>query len=485
MKISIKLKLSLFLAFLLILTVSILSMLVLSGITQNQRKDYENYLAQQTKTINTYIKQMDIGEKLEENVHRLAVNINSINNMYITIYDMKGKELFNSFPYKNNEEIDRLLSYALKDKISYRTDDDYVNYMAPIYDEEQIGVISFYYPLRKENEFYNTIKLLFIEIGLLVFILSFTCAYVYANIFTKNIIKLKENTRFIKTGEYDSVKKLKRKDELGELSEDIYYMSIKIRNNILDMEEEERKLNLALQKLRKLEKQQKNFIGNITHEFKTPLTVIKTYIDLLDMYEDDIKLLSDAKINIGREIQKLSEMVEKTLYLSSLQKYDFELNNQNINILEILSEICSRMEGKAQKFGINIVKNLQNGFIKGDKENLTHIFINIIDNAIKYNIPEGSIWVKNYERDNRVFIEISDSGIGISEREKEKIFEPFYTVDKARSKKYGGTGLGLSLVKELVQKQNGEIYILKNNKEITTFCISFPCLDENLQFGNN
>lgn len=485
MRISIKLKSIGFLIVLLILVVSLLSILVLNGINQNQKKNYEIYLMQQTKTVNTYIKQMNITPDFDEDVQALVSIIKSINKMDIAIYDMEGTTIFNSSLYMDKDTSNKLIEYALAGKIAYSVEGEYVNYMAPIYNDGQIGVVNFHYPLSKEIYFYNVICVLFIRTGIIVSILGFLFAYIYSNKLTQGIILLKNNTGKIKCGDYDNLIKINRNDELGELSYDIYNMGKEIQLNILNMENKEKNLNLALEKLKVLEMQQSNFIGNITHEFKTPLTVIRTYMDLLDMYADDAKLLKDAKINIKRETQKLYEMVEKTLYLQSTQKYDFEIKNQIINISDVLLEISSRMEGKAKKFDIELINTLKDSFIEGDKENLSYIFINIIDNAIKYNIPKGYIFIKNYEEDGNSVIEISDTGIGISEKDKLKIFEPFYTVDKARSKKHGGTGLGLSIVKELVEKQNGEIIILENTEKMTVFRIIFPLADKNLQFRNN
>ncbi|MCM1992223.1 HAMP domain-containing sensor histidine kinase [Oceanirhabdus seepicola] len=483
MKSSIKIKFSVFLALLLLLTVSILSTLVLSGIRNNQKKNYEMYLAQQTKIANTYIQQMyltesikDKEEFLQKNAQQLALQLNSINAMYVEIYDINGKELVNSMSYNIRDDVKDILSHAQKDQIAYKIVGDYVEYMAPLYNVDQIGVIQFHYSLKKDIKFYTDIKSLFISIGAVVFVLSFMSAYFYFNRFSKSIVKLKEDTMDIKRGLYTSIIPLKRKDELGELSEGIYYMSGEIEKNINKMEMEQQNLKLAVEKLRALEKQQKIFIGNITHEFKTPLTVIKTYMDLLDMYSDDPNLLKDAKVNIVKETQRLNEMVEKSLHLSSLQKYDFEFECEKIDVKEILEEICSRMHGKAHKFNISLIKNLESGFILGDKENLMHIFINLIDNAIKYNKVNGQIFINSYTKDKKVFIEVADTGIGIPKESRDKIFEPFYTVNKDRAKKHGGTGLGLSLVKELIEKQKGTILLLDTQEKGTTFLISFPTL---------
>jgi signal transduction histidine kinase len=105
---------------------------------------------------------------------------------------------------------------------------------------------------------------------------------------------------------------------------------------------------------------------------------------------------------------------------------------------------------------------------------LFQVFINLIDNAIKYNNPKGKIYVKNYIQNDMVCIEIQDTGIGIPKESRELIFEPFYTVDKTRSRQFGGTGLGLALVRQLLEKQQGSISIVDTKEAGTTFIIKLP-----------
>jgi signal transduction histidine kinase len=251
-------------------------------------------------------------------------------------------------------------------------------------------------------------------------------------------------------------------------------MSREIESSIAAKDEEQRKLQLAVTKLQALEQQQKQYIGNISHEFKTPLTSIKAYVDLLNMYDDDPKLLFDAKLNIAKETGRLYEMVEKVLQLTALEKYDFESQAELLEVAEGLEDICGRMNGKAERYGITITLDAEPAHIWIDKESFMHIFINLLDNAIKYNVPQGSVHLHSEVRDQRVWITIKDSGIGIPPEARDKIFEPFFTVNRDRSRASGGTGLGLSLVRNLVEKQNGTITLLETEGEGTAFELSFP-----------
>jgi len=287
MKISIKIKFSAFLGTLLILTVSVLSIIVLRGIKSNQQKEHEEYLAHQTKIANTYVNQMYITEPLsnkdeflKKNAQELVRQLNSMNGMHAVIYDMRGEEIISSMAFNNSNKNQEILSYALNGKIAYELKTDTIVYIAPLYKDIQIGAVKFEYSIEDDINFYNEIKVLFISIGFIVFIFSFIVGYFYFNRYTEFILRLKKDTLNIKMGKYNKIVPYKRNDELGELSEGIYYMSNQIEKNIKEINEEHQKFKLTLEKVKKLEKQQRTFIGNITHEFKTPITVIKAYSDI-------------------------------------------------------------------------------------------------------------------------------------------------------------------------------------------------------------
>lgn len=194
------------------------------------------------------------------------------------------------------------------------------------------------------------------------------------------------------------------------------------------------------------------------------------------MYEDDQNLIKEAKYNIEKEADRLYELVNKVLHLSSQEKYNFELHSQKVEIKGVIEDVCNRIRGKVQKFNISLDIKLIDAIILGDKESLMHIFMNLIDNAIKYNVPGGHVFITNYIEEERVYIEICDTGRGIPKEDREKVFDSFYTVDKNRSKENSVTGLGLSIVKELVEKQRCTISIIDTKSKGTTVLVFFPLL---------
>ncbi|MBT2286653.1 HAMP domain-containing histidine kinase [Paenibacillus polymyxa] len=494
MRVSIKLKFSVFLAALLILTVVVLSSLVLRGIERNQQSQIEGILSQQTRLVNLNVRQsyytesvhLDQDVFLQRNGRRLAQELANSTGLPIALYNMTGQQVGASFASSESELVQETLDYALQNKIAYHEQGDTLLYAAPLDGPDgQMGAVWIQYPVQSYHEFYTRILQLFTWAGIAVVALSFILGYLFYNRFAVAIARLKKSADSIREGNYITESPVRSKDELGELGQGIYYMSTSIQQNITAMHAEQQKLQLAIEKLQALEQQQKQYIGNISHEFKTPLTSIKAYVELLDMYKDDPQLLDDATSNIGKETERLYEMVEKVLHLSALEKYDFENQAEDVEVSALLKDACGRMRGKAEKFALNMELDLEPAVIRSDRESLMHIFINMLDNAIKYNVPDGVIRVENELRmqKRQAVIRIYNSGTPIPEEAREKIFEPFYTVNKDRARTTGGTGLGLSLVKQFVEKQGGTITLLPSstgdsqNGEGVTFQLVFPLAD--------
>ncbi len=481
MRTSIRIKFSIFLAVLLLLTVFILSLLVLNGIKRNQQVQYEQYLAQQAQTANTYFIQTILAEtdKVPQNFLtskgvEFAEQLELISGQQVVLYDPTGAVVSKKMSREESGSIKRTLEFALDNKTAYLVENEALYYLTPLrVGKEQVGVVQFYFSLSGYQEFYNQIRQLFIYVGAGVFFLSFILAYFYFNSFANGIIRLEKTVDLIREGNYETAI-LPRRDEIGRLSEGIHGMSLQIRKTMQDMEEEQEKLTLAVGRLSLLDQQQKQFIGNVTHEFKTPLTSIKAYIDLLEMYPEDKALLGTARENIKSETQKLYEMVVKVLQLSALDKYDFEYNMEKIEVGQTVLTVLNSLKGKLDKFGIRLETELAEAYVEADKDSMTIILMNLLDNAIKYNKAGGSIFVKDYLMEAQVVIEIADTGIGIPEALVKDIFEPFYTVDKNRSRENGGVGLGLSLAKKHAEIQGGSLTLVNTGQEGTVFRVTIP-----------
>ncbi len=481
MRISIKIKFSVFLAVLLLLTVIVLSLLVLRGIRTNQTDRYEEYLTRQSETANVYFLQTILTESnkvpqifLSTKGAWFAKQLELLTGQAVVLYDMDGEAVSKKLTPKEAERISRTLTYALENKTAYMVEGKELYYLTPLkIENEQVGVMQLYYSLSEEVRFYRTIRNTFLTVGAGIFLLSFLLAFVYFDFFANGIMKLEQMVDRVRQGQYE-VKPLKRRDEIGRLSEGIRSMSDQIRMTMRGMEEEQEKLTRAVHKLSLLDQQQKQFIGNVTHEFKTPLTSIKAYLDLLEMYPDDERLPETAISNIKSETNRLQDMVDKVLQLSVLEKYDFEYHPERIELSRLLKSVLQSLKGKLDKFGLRLETDLTEAYVYADKDSMTIILINLLDNAIKYNKAKGKVAVRNFRQDQQVIIEISDSGIGIPKEAADRIFEPFYTVDKNRSRASGGAGLGLSIVRKNTELLGGRIALADTGEEGSTFRLSFP-----------
>ncbi len=225
--------------------------------------------------------------------------------------------------------------------------------------------------------------------------------------------------------------------------------------------------------MKKLELVKKDFISNASHELRTPLTSIKGYVETLQM-EIDEKHKPYLNV-IEKNTDRIIRIIEDLTILSELEEKKLEPEFQEVNLTELSKNILKYFEQSASVKGLKLQFNYSENqlLIKADPFKIEQLLINLIDNAIKYT-NEGTVELNINESDDKIIIEVKDTGIGIIKDQQERIFERFYTVDKSRSKKLGGTGLGLSIVKHIVQLHNGEIKVESELGKGTRFIITLP-----------
>ena len=269
---------------------------------------------------------------------------------------------------------------------------------------------------------------------------------------------------------------LKPVTELSKEIEEIDENNLFVRVEVPESNDEVTRLSVSFNsmigKLEKAFTSQKNFSANVAHELKTPLAAMIAGIEVLQLDDNpDLDQYKETMNDTLKNAQRLNSLVNDLLKLNSAKGISkserFEAGKMFENILQ---ELAQNIRGKE----IQIENNVHGILLKGEKDLLYRAFFNLIHNAIKYNKRSGVIKISTLRDAYNTIISICDTGIGISEEQKEKIFEPFYCVDKSRSRELGGSGLGLSIVKSVIEKHGGEIKVQSEIGLSTTMIILLP-----------
>lgn len=227
--------------------------------------------------------------------------------------------------------------------------------------------------------------------------------------------------------------------------------------------------------LKKLEQVRKDFVANVSHELKTPVTSVKGFTEtLLDGAAEDETLRKKFLKIIWEESERLQSLIRDLLELSKIEQSKFELNWQRVDLSMLTDEVIMMLISKADQKKIKLKKGKEgSGIIEGDPLRIKQIMINLVNNAIAYTPTDGHIAILIKETEKKVLFTVADTGIGIRKAEIPRVFERFYRVDRARSRNSGGTGLGLAIVKHLVEAHHGEISVESEMEKGTTFTIGF------------
>ena len=226
----------------------------------------------------------------------------------------------------------------------------------------------------------------------------------------------------------------------------------------------------------KLENMRKEFVANVSHELKTPITSIQGFIETLKMTDN---LDEDTKNRfltiIENEATRLTRLIDDILLLSTIENKT-KKKVEKVDLFEVFEEVHEVINYIAKKKNIKVKYDFENKdiYLWEYSGYIRQILLNIISNAIKYTGENGEVSIKQYIKSEKVFIEVKDNGIGIPEEDIERIFERFYRVDKARSRSVGGTGLGLAITKHMVKALNGNIRVESELGVGSKFIIELP-----------
>lgn len=231
-----------------------------------------------------------------------------------------------------------------------------------------------------------------------------------------------------------------------------------------------------LRRLQTLDESRQEFVSNVSHELKTPLTSMKVLADSLVGQEDiPVELYREFMTDIGAEIDRENKIINDLLSLVKMDKSAGNINITSVQINELLERIMKRLRPIAQKQNVELVmESFRPVVAEVDEVKLTLALTNLIENAIKYNNPDGWVHVSLNADHQNFFVTVEDNGIGIPKEAQNRIFERFYRVDKSHSREIGGTGLGLAIARNAIIMHRGAIKVHSMEGEGTTFTVRIP-----------
>lgn len=345
-------------------------------------------------------------------------------------------------------------SYSIGDY--YGTfNEDVLSVSAPITGNyNTYGYVLIHLPISEINQSQNGILSILYITSAVVFGLSLIILLVFTQTVYLPLRKITVGANEYAAGNLDYRIDVRTHDEMGYLSDTLNYMS---------------------DELNKMEEYQKNFIANVSHDFRSPLTSIKGYLEAIldgtipeDMYE---KYLS----RVISETKRLHKLTESMLTLNSLDAKGY-LSRTNFDINRVIKDTAASFEGtcdaKNIRFELTFSDNIQ--MVYADLGKLQQVMYNLIDNAIKFSHHDSTIYIQASGRYEKIFISVKDTGIGIPKDSLKKIWERFYKTDLSRGKDKKGTGLGLSIVKEIIQSHGENIDVVSTEGVGTEFIFSLP-----------
>ncbi|WP_207422729.1 sensor histidine kinase [Desertivirga brevis] len=232
-------------------------------------------------------------------------------------------------------------------------------------------------------------------------------------------------------------------------------------------------LQKTLKKERNLHEQQKNFLLSVTHELKSPLASIKLYIQTILKRELDRQQISSFLNNSLKDIERLDDLVENMLLATRIENHSYSFPKEEFDFSEVIEKVANRLQihsCSSQIISCELEKGIK---LKGDKFALTLVVSNLVENAVKYSPACAEVKVKLCNKNNIIQFAVEDKGIGISDQEKARIFDKFYRVGSEETRKTKGTGLGLYIVKQVLEKHKAYIKVKNNKPTGTIFEVTF------------
>lgn len=397
--------------------------------------------------------------------------VNSPNNIPF-LYNNKQYEIFQEFrKYGLQFSIDGSLDttkfvYQLINKAGSLNIDE------PIYIKslDKIYNMIIHFPISPENEASDSIVLFFPFAIIAIIIIAFTIASFYSILISKPLIKINKVAKKMANLDFDNIIEINGEDEIGELSNSLNLMNRNLKESFDKLERMNSQLTEEIEMERKLEKERREFIATISHELKSPITIINGQLEgmiyNIGKYKDRDKYLKESY----DVIQKMSELVQEILHLSERENGEFKYNFTNVNISKVTNCVFKELRYFIDEKSLNLETHINEDiFVIADEKLIKKVITNIVKNAITHSPVKEKIIVKLTSDE----LTVENTGVTIPKDQIEDIFNAFYRVDKSRNRKTGGTGLGLYIVKTILDKHENISYNIESKDNSVVFKIMF------------
>lgn len=318
----------------------------------------------------------------------------------------------------------------------------------------KIGSYGLLYYMDNDVDFLKEINKVITSIGIVMVLITIFIAILISNNISKPVEVVSNMANLIGDGDYDN--------------------KIDYDSNIVEIDVLIKSINNLSAKLEEQENLRKRLTTDISHELRTPLTSIQTHLEAMidGIWEPDTERLN----SVNEEVIRLTNLVNQ---LQNLAKFDSEkskLNLAKVNVKNLIMNVVYNNQGKALEKNINIECDLESIDSYLDKDKISQVIVNLLSNAIRYTNNGGKIFISSYKENNNLKIQFKDNGIGIPKENIKYIFERFYRVDESRSKNTGGIGVGLTIVKSIIDLHQGTIEVRSELNKGSEFIVILPNL---------
>ncbi|MFK4294068.1 signal transduction histidine kinase [Bacillus sp. RC240] len=334
--------------------------------------------------------------------------------------------------------------------------------------KEKDGSVTYIYAmasLQPVDEAVQMVQDYYIYIVAFVVVLIFLASFYYSKQIAKPLLKINDTTKKIAHLDFTEKIPITSKDEIGDLSQNINTLSNKLHSHIGQLEQD-------IEKERKLENTRKEFIAGVSHELKTPLSIMKSCISILKdgVAEHKKDYYFQA---MEKEVDKMDILILDMLELAKFESGTYNMKMDSFYIDGVIEEICEQLSAEIEKKELSVHKHICPAEVIGNQNRIEQVIVNFITNAIRYTPEKEDIIISTIDVKDHIKVCIENKGAHIEEEQLDKIWDRFYRVDAARKRSQGGTGLGLAISKNILELHNAE-YGVKNTEDGVLFYFYLP-----------